>query len=125
MSVPSQSLERVAIPIPADVADFMEEVDYRIESHEDAVEQSSDDLIQAPNIAPITGGVEDLKAKLFRFGYTAREDPRTRWHLYLFDNEIEDIAERPVTSLTRWKCAKSTCRDLFTNKSDVYCGCNP
>jgi len=124
MSTSSQSLERVTLSIPAEVADFMEEVWYRIESHDETVEQVSDDLIQAPNIAPIIGGVEDLKAKWFSFRYTACDDPPTRWHLDLFDNEIEDIAKRRITSLPMWRCSKCV-RHLFRNRSDVYCECNP
>jgi hypothetical protein len=125
MSITLPTFECVTVPIPVEVADFMEEVWSRIEWHDETVEQVSDDLIQAPNIAPIIGGIENLESKWFRFDYTACESPETRWHLYLFDNEIEDIAKRRVTSLTLWKCTKSSCRHLFTYKSDVYCECHP
>jgi hypothetical protein len=50
MSVKPPSLERVSVPIPTEVADFMEEVWYRIDYHDDTVEQVNDDLIQAPSL---------------------------------------------------------------------------
>ena len=94
-----------------------------IEWHDERVESASDDMIQAPNIAPIIGGVIDPKAKYFSFRYTACKDPEVYWRLCLFDNEIEDIAKRCVTKVALWKCAKNACRNLFTNKADVCCKC--
>ena len=96
-----------------------------IEWHDERLERESDDSIQAPNIAPVIGGVIDVAAKYFSFKYTARDDPRTVWHLALFDNEIEDIATRRVTTLILWKCVQETCLDLFTSRAEFYCKCNP
>ena len=119
------TLQRVAVSIPPEVADFMAEVWTMIQCKDERVEKVTDDSIQAPNIAPIIGGVIDPKAKYFSFSYTPCNDPLTRWKLALFDNEIEDIAKRHVTTLSLWKCAQESCHHLFTNKSDGYCKCNP
>lgn len=118
-------LENVSLQIPDELVEFLHEVHYRIDSHEETVTKPSDDLIQAPNIAPVIGGLSDLRAHRFSFRYTSSSDPCTRWHLYLFDNEIEDIAKRRVSSLSLWKCSNPTCHHLFTYKADVYCNCNP
>jgi hypothetical protein len=120
---PSRQFERVTKSIPPEVANFMMEVWTMIEWHDERVESASDDMIQARNIAPIIGGVVDPKARYFSFRYAACKDPEVHWKLCLFDNEIEDIAKRSVTTIALWKCAKETCRDLFTNKADVYCKC--
>jgi hypothetical protein len=77
MNTSPDSLRRVTVSIPTEVADFMDAVWQMIESHDESVEKVSDDLIQAPDIAPIIGGVENLSAKWFRFRYTACEDPPT------------------------------------------------
>lgn len=89
------------------------------------IEKVSDDAIQAPNIAPIIGGVIDPRAKYFSFRYTACRDPEAYWKLCLFNNEIQDIAERQVTTLNLWKCTQEGCRHLFTNKADGWCKCRP
>lgn len=112
------------MPIPVEVVRFMEDVLYRIEWHDETVEKESDDSIQDPGIAPMIGGVMDAKAKYFSFHYTASKAPRISWHFALFDNEIEDIAKGRVMSLSLWKCTKASCRDLFSNKGDVYCNCS-
>lgn len=119
-------LTKVTVQIPNDLIAFLSEVHCRIEWHDETVTQLSDDMIQAPNIAPVIGGLCDVRARRFSFRYEANAAPR--WHLCLFDNEIEDIAKMRVTTLSflsLWKCSNSTCQDLFTYKADVYCNCNP
>ena len=103
--------------IPVEVADFMLEVWYMIQSEDEPVLKVSDDSIQAPNIAPVIGGVIDPNAKYFSFRYLASRDPETFWKLALFENEIEDIAKRHITTLSLWKCTNDKCHGLFTNKS--------
>ena len=125
MSNNRQSLQRVTVSIPPEVADFMEAVWQMIEWHDERLERVSDDAIQEPNIAPVIGGLESLDSKWFTFRYTARKEPLTRWKLRLFENEIEDIAKRHVTKLLLWKCTQPTCHHLFTDRADVYCNCDP
>ena len=108
-----RTLQQVTVPIPPEVADFMLHVWIMIDWHDERVEKLSDDAIQAPNIAPIIGGVIDPKAKYFSFRYTAHKDPQSFWHLRFFDNEIEDIGKRYVTTLALWKCPGDLSRPVY------------
>lgn len=66
MGHPAANVIKVTKPVPSELAQFMQYVwYYGIEGHEQWAESVSDDLIQAPNVAPVIGGLCDKKAKRF------------------------------------------------------------
>jgi hypothetical protein len=113
---------KVTKPVPSELAQFMQYVwYYGIEGHEEWAESVSDDLIQAPNVAPVIGGLCDKKAKRFFFTYRPKDTPGTNWRIYLFENEIEDIAKGNVRDLVLWKCCHDGCHDLYSYSTSVRC----
>jgi hypothetical protein len=122
MGKPAEKVIAVKKSIPCELRRFFEYVWYAgIAGHEDWAETVSDDMIQNQSIAPVTGGLCDKKAKRFFFSYRPRETAPEYWSIYLFDNEIEDIAKGHTSTLTLWKCEHETCHDLHIYRTCVHC----
>ncbi|MEZ6041814.1 MAG: hypothetical protein R3C20_15010 [Planctomycetaceae bacterium] len=123
MGKPAEEVIAVKKSIPSELRHFFEYVWYTgIAGHADWAETVSDDMIQNQSIAPVTGGLCDKKARRFNFYYRPCETPPCTWDIYLFDNEIEDIAKGRTLDLTLWKCEHGACRNLYTYP--IYAICN-
>jgi hypothetical protein len=109
-----------AVAIPAELSEFLAEVNRLVEARDELATTESDDLLQCDRAY---GGL--LQAGGARYGFTYFPEPgiRHKWEFDLSASEIADLALGRSTTLKLWFCRSPECRSGFQDaeESCFYC----
>lgn len=108
--------ERVVIELPSSFVDFMRDVNQQIADGDKAATIiESDDLLQCDRVY---GGLYDVAGQRFGFRYFHTDE--ATWDFDLDAQQIAQIANGSLTSVTLWQCSSAKCGCLYATE-DSYC----
>jgi hypothetical protein len=111
---------KVDMPIPAEFASFLSAVHELIVKEDECATLESDDLLQCESAY---GGLIKKGGSEYSFVFFPEEGIRVKWEVELSTTEIQQVANKELSSLVLWQCKDPECRCAFssTKESCFYC----